>query len=313
MIHWLLVLSLAFIAADILGLGVPLFRAYPWLSWLPLAALISFPVLLLVILRRGVTSATLALHGAFDRFAFVAAAAWVLANFWGIFMAFPEPQRWGIWGLMVLIVWRIVEALRAKALEAQTQGRLAEEARAQGLRTRLAPHFLFNVLAALKAQLRRDPDEAEATLDHLASLFRQIVEVVDKPRIPLRRELEFVEAYLALERSRLGGRLRVTFEIPEELETHPIPPLSLQVLVENAVKHGVAPLEEGGEVRIGARATPAGLELLVEDPGPGFLRTESAPTGTGTALDTLRLRLAGTGALHFERSATTHRARLLIP
>lgn len=313
MIHWLLVLGLAFVASDILGLGVPLFKALPWLQWLPLAALVAFPILILVVLRRGVTSATLALEGAFDRFAFVAVAAWVLAYFWGLFMTFPEPQRWGIWGLMVLVVWRIVEALRTKAVEAQTQARLAEEARALGLRTRLAPHFIFNVLAALKAQLRRDPQEAEATVDHLASLFRQIVEVVDQARIPLRRELEFVEAYLALERSRLGARLRVTFDIPEEVEAHPIPPLSLQVLVENAVKHGVAPLEAGGDLRITARLTPAGLELRVEDPGPGFLRTESAPTGTGTALDTLRLRLAGSGALHFERTATTHRARLTLP
>ena len=94
-------------------------------------------------------------------------------------------------------------------------------------------------------------------------------------------------AYVEGERARLGERLRVTVDVPEALEAAQVPPLSLQVLVENAVKHGVAPLEQGGEVRIGAEQKERVLHLWVEDPGPGV----SSITGTGTALATLRQRL----------------------
>jgi LytS/YehU family sensor histidine kinase len=99
--------------------------------------------------------------------------------------------------------------------------------------------------------------------------------------------MAFVEAYLGIEQARLGDRLRVSVDVPEDLESLNVPPLSLQVLVENAIKHGVAPLERGGEVRIGAERREGALYLWVEDPGPGF----SNHRGTGTALGTLRQRL----------------------
>jgi LytS/YehU family sensor histidine kinase len=143
-------------------------------------------------------------------------------------------------------------------------------------------------------------------------MFRQLVEVVNLTRIPLRRELEFVEAYLSLERARFGSRLQVAFDVPDELEDRLIPPLSLQVLVENAVKHGVAALEQGGEVAISVRDRAGALELQVADPGPGFARSQAHPTGTGTALDTLRLRLQGAGDVSFERAEGRHIARLVL-
>jgi len=312
MIRSLLYLGLALILSDILGLGHWLLPKAPWVQWIPLAGFVVLPVVVLFLLRKGITAAASHLERSFDRFTLVAIVAWLLAYFWGIFMAFPEPQRWGIWLAMVVLVWRMLELLRQKTVEAASHARLAAESRGLALRTRLAPHFLFNVLAAMKAQLRRDPESAEATLDNLAALFRQLVEVADLPRIPLRRELEFIEAYLSLEQVRLGPRLRVRFEIPEELEDRPIPPLSLQVLVENAVKHGVSPLEQGGEVRISARAVGGGLRLQVEDPGPGFARSAAVPTGTGTALDTLRQRLSGAGELTFERGSDRHTASLFL-
>jgi two-component system sensor histidine kinase AlgZ len=161
------------------------------------------------------------------------------------------------------------------------------EAREQVLRARLAPHFIFNTLNTLHAQIEQDPRGAQATTERLAQLFRQVIEASDQVTIPLKQDLAFVEAYLGIEQARLGDRLRVSIQIPEELESALVPPLSLQVLVENAVKHGVAPLEQGGEVRIGGERQDASLRLWVEDPGQGF----SHHRGTGTALDTLRQRL----------------------
>jgi hypothetical protein len=165
--------------------------------------------------------------------------------------------------------------------------RLGFGLRDEVIRSKLAPHFIFNALNTLHAQIERDPRGAEATTEKLAQLFREVLAISDRPKIPLKNELAFVEAYLGIEQARLGDRLRVTIDVPEELESVEVPPLSLQVLVENAIKHGVAPLEQGGEVRVGAERRDGVLHLWVEDPGTGF----SDRKGTGTALETLRQRL----------------------
>lgn len=183
----------------------------------------------------------------------------------------------------LIIVYSFESARAAKA--AQTE---LLEARDQALRAKLAPHFIFNTLNTLHAQIESDPRGAQATTERLASLFRQVLEVADLPVIPLKQELGFVEAYLGIEQARLGDRLKVRVDVPEELESASVPPLSLQVLVENAVKHGVAPLERGGEIRIAARKEGADLILEVSDPGNGL----GVEPGTGTALETLRSRLA---------------------
>lgn len=159
--------------------------------------------------------------------------------------------------------------------------------REQAMRARLAPHFLFNTLNTLHAQIEEDPKGAQSTTENLGALFRHVLEISDKPTIPLRQELEFIGTYLGIEQARLGHRLQVAIDVPEALESADIPPLSLQVIVENAIKHGVAPLEQGGEVRIGAERRNDLLHLWVEDPGTGA----SPQKGTGTALETLRQRL----------------------
>jgi hypothetical protein len=197
--------------------------------------------------------------------------------------AFP----WLSWTLLTALAVVLLDRLERRGAEAERQQGLAKEAKAQAMAARLAPHFIFNTLNTLHAQIEVDPKAAQVTTERLADLFRQVVSVAGLPSIPLKQELAFVEAYLGIEQVRLGERLCVTLQLPENLETGEIPPLSLQVLVENAIKHGVAPLEMGGEVRIGAERRDGFLHLWVEDPGPGF----SSQQGTGTALSTLRQRL----------------------
>ena len=162
------------------------------------------------------------------------------------------------------------------------------DARDQSLRAKLAPHFIFNALNTLHAQIESDPRGAQSTTERLAELFRQVIAASDESTISLKRELSFVEAYLGIEQARLGERLKVRVDVPEELESASVPPLSLQVLVENAVKHGIAPLERGGEIRVTANREGADLVIEVSDPGTGI----GTQTGTGTALETLRARLA---------------------
>lgn len=191
------------------------------------------------------------------------------------------------WIVLTVAFAKLLDLLERRGAEADRQRELAKAARAEALRGKLAPHFIFNALNTLHAQIATNPKGAEGTTEKLAALFRQALEVSDQRVIALRHELDFTEAYLGIEQARLGDRLRVSIDVPEDLESVDVPPLSLQVLVENAIKHGVAPLEEGGEVRIGAERRDGVLHLWVEDPGTGF----SELKGTGTALETLRQRL----------------------
>jgi signal transduction histidine kinase len=204
-------------------------------------------------------------------------------------------------GLVTLLGFIAVILLFEQSLGAKRVNFELLEAREQALRAKLAPHFIFNTLNTLHAQIDADPRGAQATTERLAQLFRQVIEVSDRPAIPLKQELAFVEAYLGIERARMGERLRVRIEVPEALESAEIPPLSLQVLVENAVKHGVAPLEQGGELRIDARRDGEDVVVSVTDPGPGPDSATGVRPGTGTALETLRQRLAKPGDLKLAR------------
>jgi len=189
--------------------------------------------------------------------------------------------------LTAVTMFPFMELLQETEAQARTWRELA-------LQARLAPHFLFNALSTLKGQIRQDPQEAEATADALARCFREVMALSAEREIPLRRELAFVEAYLGVEQARLGARLEVDLDIAEEAEECPLPPLALQILVENAVKHGIATRREGGRIRIRAWVETRDLWLSVDDPGDGT----GAPDGLGQSLDLLRRRLADPADLH---------------
>ncbi len=220
--------------------------------------------------------------------------------------------RVAAWAVFSFALWLLLLRLYRHRAEAAAQSRLRREAEDSALRARLAPHFIFNALNTLKAQIELAPAEAAATADRLASLFRQVLALTDRPTIPLREELAFVEAYLGIERARLGARLRVKVEVAEALEAVEVPSLSLQVLVENAVKHGVAPREEGGEILIWARwsGPGSGRRLLVGVESPAVPGTPPALTaqGTGTGLQALRGRLEQPGDLVIATRGDRYRA-----
>jgi hypothetical protein len=202
--------------------------------------------------------------------------------------------RVAAWAVISAALWVLMLRLNTYLAEATHQARLRREAEDTALRARLAPHFIFDALDTVKAQVERDPSEAAATTDRLASLFRQVLAFSDRALVTVREEVAFIETYLGIEQARLGSRLRVKLEILEDVEPVEIPPLSLQVLVENAVKHGVAPREEGGEIRIWAHWDGEGsfrkLEVGVESPATAMACT-STTSGAADVLASLRARL----------------------
>lgn len=205
-------------------------------------------------------------------------------------------QHLGLWALVGTELGLLV-----------AEGRLLlAEARDGALRARLSPHFLFNTLNTLEAQIEDDPRGALDTTQRLSALFEQVQNVTNRPTAPLREELALVEDVLALERRRLGDRLRVRIDVPEELLDREIPVLGLQVLVENAIRHAIAPRLEGGTVVVRAEAEGKGLCISVEDSGDGLSRGKR---GTGRALDNLRARLRRPSDLQLEPCPLGFRAR----
>jgi len=178
----------------------------------------------------------------------------------------------------VLFLWL---ALRAQALlPADTTARLAE------LQSRIRPHFLFNTLNTALALVRLDPARAEGVLEDLAELFR--VAISDsREAVTLAEEVELAQRYLAIEQIRFGSRLKVVWELDPAAGRARVPPLLLQPLVENAVRHGVEPGDAGGTIRIRTQVRLGRAVLSIANSVP---QAPSRP-GSGMALRNVRERL----------------------
>ncbi|MEI6473397.1 MAG: histidine kinase [Holophagaceae bacterium] len=209
---------------------------------------------------------------------------------WGGWVSHPLLGSPGFWILLLGIAILGVELV----LQAAETRVLLVEAQEGALRSRLAPHFLYNAFNTLNAQIEQDPRAAQETTQRLASLFEQVTRASVRPTVPLREELALVEELLSIERSRLGDRLQVTVNIPEELLEREVPVLALQVLVENALRHAIAPRREGGRLTLSATAVGTGVEVAVLDSGDGV---SGAAPGTGQSLGNLRARLRRPGDL----------------
>jgi LytS/YehU family sensor histidine kinase len=178
--------------------------------------------------------------------------------------------------------------LREKELVEERTSKLAAEARLRSLESWIHPHFLFNTLNSISALIVSDPARAEQIVGRLASLLRSSLDSSNHSLIPLRQELALVDSYFDIERVRLGDRLGARIEVPEGLESILVPPMSVQSLVENAVKHGIKPGPGRGEVLVSARECSGVVSISVRDSGPGF-ELASIPAGHG--LDKLVQRL----------------------
>ena len=186
----------------------------------------------------------------------------------------------------------LLSALLVAGLVLRARGRTpaATTARLTELQSRIRPHFLFNTLNSAIALVRAEPAKAEALLEDLSDLFRHAL-VEQGESATLAEEIQLAQRYLAIEQVRFGERLQVQWVIDPDANAARLPPLLLQPLVENAVKHGVEPNARGGKLRItterrGARAIVRIANTLAPDAAPGATR------GHGMALDNVRARLA---------------------
>ena len=190
----------------------------------------------------------------------------------------------------------------------------AREAELRALRAQLNPHFLFNSLNSINALVGSNPEGARRMCEGLGDFLRRTLALGARDFVTLGEELELVERYLAIEQVRFGERLRVERDLdPQAIACH-VPPLLLQPLVENAVKHGVAGRIEGGVVRLEAHRRGAMLDIAVENPVDADAPTQR---GSGLGLENVRRRLEAFGArdarLDAVREPERFRVTLTLP
>jgi signal transduction histidine kinase len=238
-----------------------------------------------------------------------AANVLVVLGFWasqGTFQGLGTLARQGaLWATLRLHIGLLIYAAilgmtqgvlyyqqtRARELHlAKLEGQLAR-ARLQALNAQIRPHFLFNALHTI-GQLWRSgrSDDADAVLDHLGSLFHKVQSSTSRFEVTLAEELDLVREYLAIEEARFRDRLRVSVHAPADALDCLVPPLILQPLVENAVRHGISAVSSACTVEVRATLTDGKLSLTVRDDGPGMGRAASQP-GSGTGLRNTRERL----------------------
>jgi hypothetical protein len=179
-------------------------------------------------------------------------------------------------------------AFRERTLAAsQLAGQLARS-QLQALRAQLHPHFLFNTLNGIAALMHRDVEAADRMLTRLSELLRTAMDAGETQEVTVREEMTFTEGYLEIERTRFSDRLTVTLDVHPEVETVAIPHLLLQPLVENAVRHGIAPRAGAGHITVRLRPEGAYLHVVVQDDGVGNGQEPSDGTGLGVTRQRLR-------------------------
>jgi signal transduction histidine kinase len=221
--------------------------------------------------------------------------------------------------LSVIFFWRERSALaeagiareRARAERVEREAALAN---LRALQAQIEPHFLFNTLANVAGLLDADPPKAKHMLESFIRFLRASLAATRAQSTTLGDEAGLIAAYLDVLQVRMGSRLRYAIDVPPELGAQPLPPMLLQPLVENAIRHGLEPKVEGGEVRVRARREGAHVVLEVTDSGVGFAPATRGGVGLTNLRERLKAIYEGRARLHIGENAPAGAlVRLTIP
>ena len=276
----------------------------------------------------------LAIVGVMALAALFAGTLWnLLAHLWNALTLLPELGWSGIgwtpalsalifgvgvllYGLAVAVHYLAIEFVRAKTAERREleSQLMAQEAELRMLRTQIDPHFLFNSLNSISALTSANPAAARDMTLQLASFFRHSLGMEAHKKVALEQEMTLIRHFLAIEQVRFGARLVVEEECEQAAAACLVPPMIIQPLVENAVKHGICNLLEGGTIRIAARRVGSLLQISIVNP----IDPDLAPArAQGIGLNNVRQRLAGAyrhqAGIHWARHATTFKVDISMP
>lgn len=283
---WLVVFSLT-IAATTLGASHLLRLLIQVRSWMSLSPLALLGRLLLA--NAVLAASCVAVIGIISSLLLPASQAGKGPQGWGQYVGYAFNMNIMLWLWAAAYVgWHYLQRSRRAEIEKWQLTAAVREAELNTLRAQLNPHFLFNGLNNIRALVSEDPGRARQALAHLAELLRYVMQHSATALVPLHQEIEIVADYLALEALQLEDRLRYTLDVDSAAAAVMLPPLTVQLLVENAIKHGISVRPAGGFVQVAAQLDGAGfLNLSVRSTG------RFAPvSGTGgLGLRTLRERL----------------------
>jgi len=236
-----------------------------------------------------------------------------------IFTAFNGNSGDTLFLVRVMSISAIIYFLILRYFYIQHQWRvnLAAQSRAeiQALQARIRPHFLFNSMNTIASLIAISPDLAETAVEDLSDLFR--ASLSEKNMSSLADEIKLTKSYLAIELLRLGDRLQINWDIDEKLLQTEVPSLSIQPLAENAIYHGIEPLEKGGKIQISALQIDNKLELSISNPLAPENRSNSLKKGNQMAQDNIRQRLklvyGNAGKFTINDTKDSYTVSLLIP
>ena len=187
--------------------------------------------------------------------------------------------------------YEILRQLRVKEKIALELSALRKEQELAALKAQINPHFLFNTLNSISAMAATDAEETRTMIAQLADLLRYAMESSKKDFVLLKDELQFVQDYLALESKRLGDRLTTKFQVDQSIDSLLLPPMILQTLIENAIKHGIAPAEEGGCVCVQIQRQKEGIVFLISNTGICISCPDPLTAANGVGLKNTDARL----------------------
>lgn len=219
---------------------------------------------------------------------------------WVIFSAFFEY-------VIVFSIFHIIDSIR-KLKERERQAaelrELSNRQRIANLKAQLNPHFLFNTLNSINAMVSKDVDRTRSMIARLSEMLRYSLKSFEREKVSLREELNFVEKYLELEKHRFGERLDYEINVDKELVNVEVPPMTIQPLVENAVKHGISSSDQGGTVTVEVSRHREGMKVEVTDTGQGVSDFEQLKSSDGIGIRNtdkhLKKRYGQDSALQFD-------------
>lgn len=182
---------------------------------------------------------------------------------WDLIFSFILIALW----LLIYFVWHYVEKEQKDEVDKLTLEKTVKELELKTIKSHINPHFIFNSLNSIRALVDENPTRARKAITELANILRSSMQVEKMETVPLQQELAIVKDYLALEQMRFEERLKVEMNIDENTLNLPIPPMMLQTLVENAIKHGISKHINGGFVKIISRMNNRAHEIIIQNSG----------------------------------------------
>jgi signal transduction histidine kinase len=212
---------------------------------------------------------------------------------WNIIITFILIALW----LLLYMVWHYLERNRKDEVDKLSLENTVKELELNTIKSHINPHFIFNSLNSIRALVDENPQRARSAITELSNILRSSMQVEKMETVPLHKELDIVKDYLALEQMRFEERLKIVMDIDEDTLQQPVPPMMLQTLVENAIKHGISKKIKGGVVKVISRFTNNHFELVVQN--TGWLEEEPVEEGFGLKSTRDRLKFLFQGKADF--------------